>query len=145
MTLNVISLGYKTIMSKLNKYRLNSCKGFLALDSLLSPCGFYEVSHMKRIKLTQGKFALVDDEVFEWLNTWKWHASRSVKPCCSFYAKTTRSKEEGYGSFQMHRLLMVHPKGMVIDHINHNGLDNRKEKSLCSRSKRKKTNKRNFK
>jgi hypothetical protein len=27
----------------------------------------------------------------------------------------------------LHRLLMNPPKGMVIDHINHNGLDNRKE------------------
>ncbi|MCE7699722.1 MAG: HNH endonuclease [Methanobacterium paludis] len=26
----------------------------------------------------------------------------------------------------MHRLIMGAPKGMVVDHINHNGLDNRK-------------------
>ena len=31
---------------------------------------------MKRIPLTQEKFALVDNEDFEWLSQWKWYASK---------------------------------------------------------------------
>lgn len=27
---------------------------------------------MKQILLTKGKFAIVDDKDFEWLNQWKW-------------------------------------------------------------------------
>lgn len=29
---------------------------------------------MRQIPLTQGKFAKVDDEDFEWLSQWKWYA-----------------------------------------------------------------------
>ncbi len=32
---------------------------------------------MSRIELTQGFVALVDDQDFDWLSQWKWHASKS--------------------------------------------------------------------
>jgi len=31
---------------------------------------------MKKIPLTQGQFALVDDADFDWLNQWKWTAQK---------------------------------------------------------------------
>ena len=78
---------------------------------------------MKFIPLTQGKFAIVDDEDYDWLMTWKWCA---VKQGHTFYAYTNTPRSQGKTLIGMHRFLMCHPKGMDIDHINHNGLDNRR-------------------
>lgn len=80
-------------------------------------------SAMKKIPLTQGKFALVDDEDYDWLMTWKW---RAVKDGNNYYAATIQHGS-GKGYIAMHRLLLMYPKkGLHTDHINHNGLDNRK-------------------
>jgi len=77
---------------------------------------------MKKIPLTQGKFALVDDEDFDWLMTWKWHAHKNRS---TFYAVTNIPYSGGQEAINMHRLLMLYPTEHT-DHVNHNGLDNRK-------------------
>lgn len=71
---------------------------------------------MKRIKLTQGKFALVDDADYEMLNKWKWCAIKSGK---NFYAQR-------YHSIIMHREILQTPKGLETDHIDGNGLNNQR-------------------
>lgn len=79
---------------------------------------------MKKIKLTQGKFALVDNEDFEYLNQWKWHF---VYDGYNGYAyRNVHKINNKRTSITMHRVLMKAKKGQIIDHINHNGLDNRK-------------------
>ncbi len=80
---------------------------------------------MKKIPLTQGKFALVDDEDFEWLNQFRWFAHYEPRPD-AFYANRNVSKEHKGEPVRMARLIMNTPKGMVCDHINGNTLDNRK-------------------
>lgn len=72
---------------------------------------------MKKIVLTQGKFALVDDVDFEWLNQWKW--------CCSGNGAVHRNIG-GQKRQYMHRLIMNNPERQVIDHINGNRLDNQR-------------------
>lgn len=73
---------------------------------------------MKKIKLTQNKFVLVDDEDFEYLNQWKWQFGGR-----RYAVRTINHSQKIY----MHRQIMNPPKNMEIDHINGNELDNRKE------------------
>ena len=95
---------------------------------------------MKKITLTQGKFALVDDEDYDWLMTWKWCA---CKDRSTFYARTSIREYGFQHSMQMHRLLMMFPFDLLIDHADHNGLNNQKynlsivttRKNLQNRSK----------
>src|SRR4030042_4625468 len=77
----------------------------------------------RRIKLTRGKYAIVDAEDFERLNKYKWQA---VKIGNCFYAKRSRRDKNKIRAVQMHREIMRPPKELLIDHKNHNGLDNRK-------------------
>lgn len=81
---------------------------------------------MKKIKLTQGKFALVDDEDFEYLNQFKWFA---IKDKNVWYAKKGIyiSEDQSMRSIQMGRFLLNPNKKEIIDHINGNGLDNRRK------------------
>ena len=76
--------------------------------------------NMKQIKLTQGKYAIVDDEDFEWLNQWKWYANKDHK---TYYAR----RHEGKKIVKMHRLILNASIGTEVDHKNHDGLDNRRD------------------
>ena len=85
---------------------------------------------MKYIKLTQGQFAMVDDAVFEWLNQWKWSADKSEN---TYYA--LRAKSSKVPRIRMHCLIMGKRKSREIDHINDNGLDNRRQNlRFCTRA-----------
>lgn len=81
---------------------------------------------MKKISLTKGKFALVDDADFEYLNQWKWCASKSRKSKTFYAMRNARENGKNVG-YRMHSVLMQTPKGMKTDHRNGDGLDNRRE------------------
>lgn len=70
----------------------------------------------KKIPLTQGKSAIVDDEDYDFLNQWKWTFSR--------YAVRTGGNNR---RIYMHQIILPYKKGFEIDHINQNKLDNRRE------------------
>lgn len=72
---------------------------------------------MKQIKLTQNKFALVDDGDFEILNQCKWQFGGH-----RYAVRTINHSQKLY----MHRFLLNAPKGIEVDHINGNELDNRR-------------------
>lgn len=85
---------------------------------------------MKEIKLTQGKIALVDDEDFERLNQFKWYAYFDRY---NHYATRRIIIGEKSKLIRMHREILNTHKGVHVDHINCNGLDNRKANlRLCT-------------
>jgi len=76
---------------------------------------------MKEIRLSQGKVALVDNEDFESINQFKWHIDKRLH---TIYAvRQERYMTGKYKKVYMHNQIM----GVKwIDHINSDGLDNRK-------------------
>lgn len=79
---------------------------------------------MKKIKLTQNKYALVDNKDYVDLSKHKWQAEKSGK---TFYAVRTIRTPKGRTCLQMHRYIINAPKGMLTDHIDGNGLNNQKK------------------
>jgi hypothetical protein len=74
---------------------------------------------MKSIPLTQGKVTIVDDEDYEWLSQFKWRFN--IRGYATRYITRPRKVE-----LKMHREIMHTPEGKETDHINGDGLDNRK-------------------
>lgn len=74
---------------------------------------------MKTIPLSQGKFTLVDDEDFDWLNQWKW-------TCIDGYARRYPTVSGRRVSVCMHRLILSAPEGFEVDHIDGDGLNNQR-------------------
>lgn len=75
---------------------------------------------MKEIQLTKGKFALVDDEDYEWLSQWKWFTHSNG------YAVRGEGTWPRQKIVLMHRAIMQVPSGMEVDHTNGGKLDNRR-------------------
>jgi hypothetical protein len=84
---------------------------------------------MKKICLTQGKIALVDDDQFELLIQWRWFAHREWK---NFYAVRCGKVDECVNGkrplIRMHHTIAgFPPKGLMADHCDGNGLNNQRE------------------
>ena len=78
----------------------------------------------RRIKLTQGKYALVEVEDFEELSKYKWHAKKSRSNC--YACRSVKLPDGKRKSISMHRWLINPPEGLLVDHKNRISLDNRR-------------------
>lgn len=78
---------------------------------------------MKRIRLHDGQYAIVDDDDFERVSELKWRACKGSKNKC-WYARTSETICGHRGFTYMHHF--VFPGHEELDHKNRNGLDNRK-------------------
>ena len=80
---------------------------------------------MKIIPLTQGKVAIVDDSDFEWLSQFKWCAVKEYKSRTIWYAtRNVKRYSPRISRFMHHHVLTS--CSIKIDHINGDGLDNRR-------------------
>jgi len=97
----------------------------------------------RKIPLTQGEFAIVDPEDYPHLAKYRWHLAKS--PSGSYAARWHHPKHSKQRKkIWMHRQVISVPRGMVCDHKNRNGLDNRRanlrpatiSQNLSNRAKR---------
>ena len=84
---------------------------------------------MRWIKLSQGKFTIVDDEDFEWLNQWKWYCSKKGYAVRTKYLGGGRANPK-FKQVRMARLILensgVDITNLQVDHIDRNKLNNQK-------------------
>lgn len=81
---------------------------------------------MKKIKLSQVKYALVDDADHERLSEHKWGCMKSRNTYYAYRAFWDKNKKTTSSPIYMHRAILSAPRGKMCDHINGDGLDNRK-------------------
>lgn len=99
---------------------------------------------MKKMPLSQGKFALVDDEYYDDLNQFKWYAWATKR---TWYAIRNLPKVNGIRkSEKMHRRIMgiKNPK-VHLDHRDRNGLNNQKKNIRFCNSKQNGSNRSKWK
>lgn len=78
---------------------------------------------MKKIKLTQGKVALVDNKDFDFLNQFKWYLFKNKN---NFYARCSVIIKGKRKQKFMHRMILNVSDDKIIDHRNRRGLDNQR-------------------
>jgi hypothetical protein len=87
---------------------------------------------MKKILLTKGVLALVNDDMFDYLNQWKWSLHHG------YATRTDRGIINGkkyQRTIAMHRVIANTPEDKITDHINRNPLDNRSSNlRICSKA-----------
>jgi len=84
---------------------------------------------MKNIELTQGQYAIVDDSDFKELNKHKWCVNWNKKTNEKYAIRVISKKIHPSGKqtrVSMHGTIVGVIGGGIVDHINHNTLDNRK-------------------
>lgn len=78
---------------------------------------------MKRLELTQGQFAIVDDDDYEKLSNYHWY--------CNYIEGRPYANRVIYSphrtTISMHRAITAAKQSEYVDHINRNTLDNRKK------------------
>lgn len=111
------------------------CEGKLYVVAHNETCGNFKAAQTppladtngaRLIPLTQGEFAIVDAEDYPRQAKYKWHCRRSKNSCYAF-------RRKGNKMVSMHREILDAPEDFLVDHIDGDGLHNRKSNlRLCT-------------
>jgi hypothetical protein len=88
----------------------------------------------KRMPVGKGKVTLVDDDVYEWASKHKWFTNKDHNV---WYVKRGGRQRDGIRKPNelLHRTITGAKPGEMVDHINGDGLDNRRcNLRVCSNS-----------
>lgn len=103
----------------------------------------YKLKPLRKIiplggKYGKGKFAIIDEEDYNIISKYGWFYHPNNWPdtkegyACATKRENITNKPK---TLRMHKLILNCPKGMEIDHINRNKLDNRKcNLRICTKS-----------
>ena len=78
-----------------------------------------DLINMKKIKLTRGRYVIVDNSLFDELNKLKWYYSSS-----GYAMRDIKIKGQKRQAILMHRQIVNAPLNFVVDHIDGNKLNN---------------------
>ena len=88
-----------------------------------------------KIELTKNKFAVIDDEDFEFISKFNWSYSNGYARAVKYGDERKKDGHLKQIVFKMHRLVINAPYGMDVDHKNGDKLDNKKSNlRVCSHS-----------
>ena len=91
---------------------------------------------MHLVELTRGRFAIVDDVDVDLVRGYAWSVRSGASG--TMYASSVLREADalnGPKTLTMHRLIMQPPNGWEVDHINGDGLDNRRcNLRICTRT-----------
>lgn len=79
------------------------------------------------IAITQGKVVIIDDEDYALVKPWKWQARYNDKSKTWYAVREVRLKGKRVGLERMHREIMNAKPSEIVDHRDHNGLNNQKD------------------
>lgn len=135
-TFKCLNCGKETISKRNNIFCSNECY----LEFRKRPNQIIEKEQYAEIIIRSMKYGtkhiVIDLEDAEKCKNYKWFLSFD-EILNSFYVKTSKYP------YSLHRVIMDCPKGFVVDHINHNILDNRKENlRICTHAENMKNRKR---
>ncbi len=97
-----------------------------------------------KVELTQGQWAIIDADDIRLVAGWKWHAVHSRG---TWYARANQNVDGRFIALPMHRLIagLTSKDDTEPDHIDRNGLNNRKDNLRIANGTIQKLNQRRYK